>query len=101
MTLGFRPCVPGRLLFTDIADPPVYTLRVSLPSRGVRGAFPLLESPVELAGLSRRAKGRVGGATGDKCSLLTVLILFSFPPLGATELRRPLLPLKEGVVGVS
>lgn len=85
-----------------MADGPVYVLRVSLPSRGVRGALPLLESPVELAGLSRRAKGRIGGTTGNKFGLLAAtLVRFPPPLMGATELTRPLLPLKEGVVGVS
>jgi hypothetical protein len=52
-------------------------LPMSLPSLGVNGARPLLESPVELAGLFRRAKGGVGilVGTGDKLIVGNIVLL--------------------------
>ena len=98
VTLGLRPCPCEACRGLD--DGPLYALLVSLPSRGVRGALPLLESPVELAGLLRRANGRVGGATGERFGL-DPTELKRLPPLGDTTFCRPLLPPNETEVGMS
>src|SRR6266576_4003276 len=52
--------------------PPI--LPMSLPSLGVNGARPLLESPVELAGLSRRANG-LEGIPGTADTLIEGIIV--------------------------
>ena len=54
---------------------------MSLPSLGVNGARPLLESPVELAGLSRRANGLTGmPGTGDELMDGIIVVLLGRAP---------------------
>lgn len=79
-------------------------LAISLPSLGVKGALPLLESPVELAGLSLRANGGTGitEGTGDTLMAGNIALLLGLPAeldgLSIAEDDR-LVPGFEGLSG--